>query len=101
MRKDIREMVLQTMKGFYKNGTVSNLTLKEVKTMCLPKITPFSPRHIAKLRKKFKLSQAAFAQFLNTSLSTIQKWERGDKRPSGPALKLLHIVDEKGLEIVI
>jgi putative transcriptional regulator len=39
-----------------------------------------------------------FAAYLNTSVSTVQKWEIGEKKPSGPALKLLDIVDRKGLK---
>jgi len=35
------------------------------------------------------MSQAVFAAVLNTSVSTVQKWEIGEKRPSGPSLKLL------------
>jgi len=37
---------------------------------------------------------------LNTSVSTIQKWEIGQKKPTGTALKLLHLVQKRGLEIV-
>ncbi len=43
-------------------------------------------------------SQAVFAAYLNTSVSTVQKWEIGEKSPSGPALKLLNIVERKGLK---
>jgi putative transcriptional regulator len=39
-----------------------------------------------------------FAAYLNTSLSTVQKWERGQKKPNGPSLKLLNLVQQKGLE---
>jgi len=38
---------------------------------------------------------------LNTSLSTIRQWEIGEKRPSGPSLKLLDLLDRKGLETLI
>jgi len=38
---------------------------------------------------------------LNTSVSTIQKWELGDKKPSGPSLKLLNLLERKGLHAVI
>ena len=34
-------------------------------------------------------------------VSTVQKWETGDKKPSGPSLKLLNLIDRKGLEAVI
>jgi putative transcriptional regulator len=38
---------------------------------------------------------------LNTSLSTVQKWEIGHKHPTGAALKLLHLVQTKELEIIV
>jgi putative transcriptional regulator len=53
------------------------------------------------LRDRYKLSQSAFAIVLNTSPSTIRKWEVGDKHPSGPSLKLLNLLDRKGLEVLI
>ncbi len=46
------------------------------------------------------VSQAVFAALLNTSVSTVQKWEIGQKRPTGTALKLLHLVQKNGLDIV-
>lgn len=42
-----------------------------------------------------------FAAVLNTSLSTVQKWEVGDKKPSGPSLKMLNLIERKGLQAVI
>jgi len=97
MRNDVKDMVLETMEGLYETGSINELTLKEVKAMCLPKLKTYAPSAIVRLRRRLKLSQAAFAQFLNISVSTIQKWEQGIKKPSGPALKLLHLIDEKGL----
>ncbi|MEI6708629.1 MAG: hypothetical protein WCK96_16015 [Methylococcales bacterium] len=47
------------------------------------------------------VSQSVFASLLNTNVSTVQKWEAGQKRPTGMALKLLHLVQKKGLEIVL
>jgi putative transcriptional regulator len=41
-----------------------------------------------------------FARYLNTSESTIEKWETGAKKPSGAALKLLAIVQKHGLQIL-
>ena len=58
-------------------------------------------KRIRQLRSKTHLSQAVFALAINTSLSTIQKWEAGDKKPSGPSLKLLSILKNKGLEALI
>ena len=101
MKNSIKNMVLETIEGLYRTGTVDEITLKEVKAMCLPEVKPFTPQAITRLRKKLKLSQAALARFINTSVVTVQKWEQGAKKPSGPALKLLHIIDEKGLAGVV
>jgi DNA-binding transcriptional regulator YiaG len=46
-------------------------------------------------RLRNKASQAMFAAYLNTSPSTVQKWEQGQKSPNGPSLKLLNLVDQK------
>jgi len=58
------------------------------------------PEQIKQIRENSRVSQAVFARLLNTSTSTVQKWEIGQKRPTGTALKLLHLVQERGLEIV-
>jgi putative transcriptional regulator len=43
------------------------------------------------------VSQSVFANYLNVTASLVSKWERGEKRPSGAALKLLTLVEKKGL----
>jgi putative transcriptional regulator len=60
-----------------------------------------TPRKIKALREQARLSQAVFAAVLNTSVSTVQKWEVGDKKPSGPSLKLLNLIERKGVEVVL
>jgi putative transcriptional regulator len=97
----IKDMVLESFEDLYKVGSVNEITLKEVKALCLPDVKPYAPNSITRLRRKFKLSQAALARFINTSVRTVQKWEQGTKKPSGTALKLLHIIDEKGLSGII
>ena len=101
MKNNVKDMVLETIEGLYKTGTIDELTLKEVRALALPEVKPYAPQSIARLRKKLKLSQAALARFINISVYTVQKWEQGTKKPSGPALKLLHIIDEKGLAGVV
>jgi len=56
---------------------------------------------IKDLRDRYSISQAVLASVLNTSLSAVRQWEIGDKHPSGPSLKLLNILDRKGLEALI
>jgi putative transcriptional regulator len=64
-------------------------------------VTSMTPSQIKELREKSSISQAVLAAVLNTSLSTVQKWEIGDKQPSGPSLKLLSLIERKGLQTVI
>ena len=97
----ITDMVLESMEDLYRTGTITEITLREVRALCLPDVKPYAPNAIAKLRRKLKLSQAALARFINTSVYSVQKWEQGAKKPSGPALKLLHIIEEKGLAGVL
>jgi len=76
-------------------------TLREFDASRLRPLKPFRPTDIKRLRLKARASQAVFAAYLNTSVSTVQKWEIGEKTPSGPALKLLNIVERKGLKALI
>ncbi|MDI5735185.1 helix-turn-helix domain-containing protein, partial [Salmonella enterica subsp. enterica serovar Cerro] len=46
------------------------------------------------------VSQSVFARYLNTSVSTVQKWESGAKRPSGMSLKLLNVVQKRVLKLL-
>ncbi len=94
-------MVLETIEDLYKTGAADEITLREVRALALPAVKPYSPHSILRLRRKLKLSQAALARFINTSVYTIQKWEQGAKKPSGPALKLLHLIEERGLSAVV
>jgi len=87
-----------TAKGLHAAGTMDAMTMREFDALCLPPVQEYSAAQIKRLRLRFKASQAVFAAYLNTSPSTVQKWEQGQKHPNGPSLKLLNIVDRKGLE---
>lgn len=50
---------------------------------------------VASIRKKTKLSQAAFARMIAVKLPTLRNWEQGRRKPDGPARVLLTMVDEK------
>ena len=48
----------------------------------------------------FTASVPVFARYLNVSKNLVSDWERGKKRPGGPALRLLSIIQRKGLAAV-
>ena len=57
-----------------------------------------APEQIKSLRERNHVSQPVFARYLNTSVSTVQKWESGVKRPNGLSLKPLTVVQKHGLK---
>ena len=96
----ILSAVHETARGLHKAGVMDQVTLREFDHLCLAPIEPLAAREIKRIRETARVSQAVFAALLNTSTSTVQKWEVGAKRPSGTALKLLHLVRSRGLDIV-
>lgn len=101
MDKSILDTVHESAKELHKAGVMDEVTLKEFDALCLPPIKQYSPAQIKRIRQSTKASQGVFAVYLNTSKSTVQKWEQGAKKPNGPSLKLLNIVERKGLEALI
>ena len=101
MRKSISDSITETVRGLNKSGLVDDITLRNIEKLCLPEIKDYSPQKITEIRKKFNLSQAALASVFNISTSTVQKWEQGNKKPTGASRKLLDIMERNGLEALI
>ncbi|MFM0073957.1 DNA-binding transcriptional regulator [Paraburkholderia sediminicola] len=95
-----RETVRETAKRLRKADVVDQVTLREFDPLELPPVEPLGPAEIKRIREGAHVSQAVFAHLLNTSVSTVQKWEIGQKKPTGTALKLLHLVQKHGLEVI-
>ena len=66
----------------------------------LPKIPSLTPEEMVAVREKLGVSQSLMAGYLNVGTATVSQWERGTRRPSSTALKLLHLVKTKGLDVV-
>ena len=98
MAKKILNTVHDTARGLHKAGVMDTRTMREFDALCLTPVKTLSAAQIKRLRTRNKASQAVFAAYLNTSPSTVQKWEQGQKKPNGPSLKLLNLVQDKGLE---
>ena len=91
---------LETMRGLHESGAVNKQTLRHFETQCLPP-PAYTAETIRRLRENLHVSQAVFAAYLNASTSTVQKWENGDKKPSGAAARLLSVVERKGLKVLV
>jgi putative transcriptional regulator len=91
----------ETASGLHRAGALGKLTLRRFDALCVPPVRALSARQIRAIRSRARMSQAVFAAVLNTSVSTVQKWEIGEKRPSGPSLKLLDVIDRRGVEALM
>lgn len=90
----------KTAAGLHRIGVIDKGTMREFDASCLTTVDELSPRAIQKIRERAGVSQAVFASFLNVKAKLVSEWERGEKKPSGPSLKLLSLVKSKGLDAI-
>lgn len=100
-RNEALASVHEAVADLYGLGLVNRAVMRRFDDLCLDVVPQYSPDEIRSLRERFNLSQAALASIINSSPNSIQKWEKGAKKPSGAALKLLNLLDRKGLEAII
>ena len=92
--------VHKTAAGLHRAGLVDKATMREFDALCLTPVEPLTPEDIRALREREQVSQPVFAHYLNVRKDAVSKWERGEKRPDGPSLKLLNLVRAKGLRAI-
>ncbi len=97
----ILEAVHEGARDLHRLGFIDKRKMQKYDLLCLEPVQDYDAARIKALRERLQLSQAVLASVLNTSASTVRKWEVGDKRPSGPSQKLLDIIERKGLEAVL
>jgi putative transcriptional regulator len=85
------------MEALHDVGAVNKQTMREFDEACLTPIHTLSPEEIKSLRLREHISQPVFARYLNVSKNLVSDWERGVKKPGGPALRLLAVIQKKGL----
>ena len=98
MASKLLKTLHETARDFADVGLIDAQTMRAFDALCLPPVRDYTAEEIKALRLRTRASQAVFAAYLNTSPTTVQKWEQGQKHPSGPSLKLLNLVERKGLE---
>ena len=99
-RSDAMAAIHETMEALQKVGAIDKRTMRQFDDACLTPVQPLSPKEIKALRERERVSQTVFASYLNVTPNLVSKWERGEKRPSGPALKLLSLVEKRGISAV-
>ena len=99
-RSDALAAVHETASDLHDAGVMDKRTLRKFDRMCLTPIHSMKPEEIRALRRREHVSQAVFAIYLNVSKGVVSQWERGEKQPAGTSLKLLALVQEKGLDAI-
>jgi len=99
-RSDAYASIHETMAALHDVGAIDKQTMREFDEVCLTPIEVLSADDIRLLRMRERMSQPVFARYLNVSKNLISDWERGVKRPGGPALRLLTVVQKKGLSAI-
>ena len=99
-KSDAFESIHESATALHRTGVINKSTMRDFDRSCIAPVAAFAPHDIQKLREANKVSQPVFARYLNTSESTIEKWETGAKRPSGMAVKLLSIIQKHGLQLL-
>ncbi|MBK1664598.1 transcriptional regulator [Rhodospirillum rubrum] len=95
------ESLRDDLAALHEAGAISKGTMREFDALCPPPVREFSAADIKHLREGLKFSQPVFARHLHTTASTVRKGEQGETHPSGPALKLLNVIADKGLQAIL
>jgi putative transcriptional regulator len=89
------------MEGLHQAGSIDKQTMREFDEGCMKPTPALSPEEIKAIREGEHVSQPVFARYLNVSKNLVSEWERGGKRPGGPALRLLSLVKRSGLQSIV
>lgn len=101
MTSKIIESLRGDLAALHDAGVIGKVTMRDFDALCPPPVREFSAADIRRLREGLNFSQPLFAHHLHTTASTVRKWEHGDTRPAGPALKLLNVIADKGLQAIL
>lgn len=100
-KKRLLKEAYEMATGLHRSGVMRLTDLEAFDAACLLAIRPLSAARIRKIRRGVGVSQAVMAKLMNVSDAAIRQWERGERKPSGAALKLLTLVEEKGLSGIL
>ena len=96
-KSDAFAAIHETMESLHQIGAIDKKTMRNFDESCLEIIEDVEPQAIRDLREREHVSQPVFAMYLNVSKNLVSDWERGVKKPGGPALRLINVVKKHGL----
>ena len=99
-RSEKRKILSQTLIDAAQDLGFPGVTVAQLMALAIPSVKPPSARQIRDLRHRIRVSQEVFAALLNVNPLTVQKWEQGTVKPQSAALRLLNIIDAKGVDVL-
>jgi putative transcriptional regulator len=99
-RSERLEVLHNAARALHRVGAIDKATMRDFDATCLTLVEQLSAKEIQRMRVAAGVSQAIFARYLNVKTKLVSEWERGEKKPSGPSLKLLALVKAKGLDAI-
>ena len=99
-KSDAFAAIHETAAGLHETGVIDKQTMRRFDESFLTPVADLTAREIRAIREHEQVSQSVFAHYLNVSITSVSQWERGEKKPAGPSLKLLSLVKKKGLASV-
>ena len=98
---DILKSIRDDLESLCNENIVNKITLREFDKRNATKIEEITGDQNRNIRVKNHISQGVLAKCMNMSPVSIQKWERGESKPTGAALKLLNIINNHGFSVVM
>ena len=99
-RSEAFAAISQTAEAMHRVGGIGKVTMREFDASCLESVETIKPAQIRALREREHVSQPVFARYLNVSKNLVPDWERGKRKPGGPALRLLSVIRKHGIETI-
>jgi putative transcriptional regulator len=99
-RSDALAAIHETASDLHDAGVMDKQTMRKFDELALTPVRQLSATEIRALRERERVSQSVFARHLNVTTGLISQWERGEKHPAGASLKLLTIVERRGLQAI-
>jgi putative transcriptional regulator len=99
MRKNISETIREEMKDLYDAGIIDEMTMRQFDKNSLEPAKAMSKNDVKRIRSKTHTSQPVFASYLNVTPAAVKQWENGERTPSGASVRLLQLIERKGLEL--
>jgi putative transcriptional regulator len=102
----LTKTILSTAKSLHKHGIMDEagyekITLRHLGDAVQATAKPLTGKQIRALRDKENISQAVLAHHLHVTVGYVSQLERDEKRPTGPTLVLLNVIQRKGLEAIL